>query len=599
MVTPILTKNLFKSSNLLSHPKTKNFTLTINSGAPDTSVAYGPGSIIHGSVSLQLPQSTQAYCVRVIFRCDERHGKIRQRSNTRASIDNGSRNSGSNNEDTLFEVESIVWGRRKEGNEWAVYHVAGGPWGGECKAVLWNYAIACQGVITGIVSTCSHPSSSFYLVQDTKELTAGRHMFLFAVKIPMVNYPPTLQDPSVDHKVIYTLQGFLDLPSATQPASPRYHTEHTAPQIITFLPLIHCSSTPPPSHREISRTSSGEPLVDVNAELGRAGHCPGETCTVKISAINKSDNKISSIHIALVANIEIIAAPPPQATTFPLTNVLTSTSLPPLPTKHRSQTLLSETFHTVIPRGALTPQTSTIRFRLPPTMLPSISTDICRSVDIRYDVVVSIPLTSSSSSSSSFWRVANPSPSTSSSYTASTNPSSTSSTTTSKPHTLTITLPLIIGTIPANRTSLTTQIVPSFLENPELPSFAKSDSTYPDSAPASPTSPISPWPESPMDERSTSVTPTDSLSSSEDRNPYEATLATGSGDPENSQDEQDPDLRVPSKRDSLMRLDASGHLLPPTKGRHPLIRRASSGSGSGSSGGLSGTDGVATGVVVV
>src|SRR4051812_33322026 len=64
-----------------------------------------------GQAILQLPQVTLAYCVRVVFKCHETRGKTRH---VRTSMDKAHHWNG-NSDPPLFEVESVIWGKVKEG----------------------------------------------------------------------------------------------------------------------------------------------------------------------------------------------------------------------------------------------------------------------------------------------------------------------------------------------------------------------------------------------------------------------------------------------------------------------------------------------------
>ncbi|RUS12887.1 hypothetical protein BC937DRAFT_86776 [Endogone sp. FLAS-F59071] len=380
----------------------------------------------------------------------------------------------------------------------------------------------------------------------------------------MVNYPPSLNDPSVDHKVIYTLQGFFDLPGSSQnPNSPSFQIEYTAPIPICFLPLIPCLTTREPAGCETWRSASGEPLIEITGELGRPACCPGDVCTVKLSVINKSDYKISALHVSLIVNMDLHAYVPSTTSTFvngdQLVTIPTSKSTSALPIKHRTSTLYSETSHVAIPRNTQTPHNVTLRFQVPTTVLPTVILDVGRSFNIHYNVVITIPL--GSANASAFWSFSSTTPSPSSS--SSNLPATVSTPPPSKHNTLTLTLPLTIATIPSNHPT-SFEPVPSFLENPQLPTFIKNDPMS-DSAPSSPISPISPWAETPSEELPAPG------GDSVEHNPFDVQMVPA------DDDELDPDLR----NQSLHRQDAAGYLLPPQKVRHSQHHKRSAGDAAG------------------
>lgn len=94
-------------------------------------------------------------------------------------------------------------------------------------------------------------------------------MYLFAIKLPDNNYPPTLYDNYIDHKINYTLQGYLDLKTPDQQL-------HTQPKHILYLPLI---SYQPTSNSPIQRKKlyqKGDAFIQIDAELLKPAYCPGK-----------------------------------------------------------------------------------------------------------------------------------------------------------------------------------------------------------------------------------------------------------------------------------------------------------------------------------
>jgi hypothetical protein len=103
-------------------------------------------------------------------------------------------------------------------------------------------------------------------MEPVSKLNAGNHMYLFAIKLPDVNYPPTLRDNYIDHKVDYTLQGFLDVVNPDQELQ-------THPVHIMYLPLVTCQPNSSPIRRK-KIYQNGEHLVQIDAELMRPAYCP-------------------------------------------------------------------------------------------------------------------------------------------------------------------------------------------------------------------------------------------------------------------------------------------------------------------------------------
>ncbi|KAI8089950.1 uncharacterized protein BX664DRAFT_386350 [Halteromyces radiatus] len=206
------------------------------------------------------------------------------------------------------------------------------------------------------------------------ELPVGNHMYLFAIKLPDVNYPPTLRDNYIDHKVNYTLQGFLDMVSPEQEIQ-------TQPVHIMYLPLVTCQLPSSPIQRKKIYQKEGQ-LVEIIAELMKPGYCPGDMCTIKMITQNQSDFKITHVDLTFMST------------------TASHMSTSQLEGFRRNHTLYSEKFYTAINKRTHD-QHTLLQFKIPPSCAPSTQTH--RHIDISYQIMITVPLyyTSSSSSSSS------------------------------------------------------------------------------------------------------------------------------------------------------------------------------------------------------
>ncbi|KAI8143413.1 hypothetical protein BJV82DRAFT_93209 [Fennellomyces sp. T-0311] len=129
--------------------------------------------------------------------------------------------------------------------------------------------------------------------EAASELKAGSHMYLFAIKLPNVNYPPSMHDNDLGYRVDYNLQAFLDMHDQ--------RTMETAPARVMYLPLISCvTELPIPKRTQVFRRGSNSSL-QLTVQAGKPAYCPGDSCTVKVITKNRSDHKISSFQVALVA----------------------------------------------------------------------------------------------------------------------------------------------------------------------------------------------------------------------------------------------------------------------------------------------------------
>ncbi|KAG0181019.1 hypothetical protein DFQ29_009553 [Apophysomyces sp. BC1021] len=186
----------------------RSFHLSITSGGLNKPVAFGPGSVVNGSVFLTLDKPLFARRLRIVFKCEE------QLSSKQVN--------------TLFSVETVVWHAKGNKNNQA-----------------------------------SFPSSNSILhgEENTPDsVSAGSQMYLFAIKLPNVNYPPSMHDSHFGHHVDYSLQGFLDLES---------NTIETKKLQVTYLPLIACNVG------ETSKDKVKQGEVEMVAELIQPAYLPG------------------------------------------------------------------------------------------------------------------------------------------------------------------------------------------------------------------------------------------------------------------------------------------------------------------------------------
>lgn len=91
-------------------------------------------------------------------------------------------------------------------------------------------------------------------------------MFLFAIRLPQVNYPPSMNDSHFGHHIGYTLQGVFDLVSASK-------TTEMIP--ILYLPLVTCNSSTYETSKKIQVFQKEDKKIEVTAELIKPAYCPG------------------------------------------------------------------------------------------------------------------------------------------------------------------------------------------------------------------------------------------------------------------------------------------------------------------------------------
>lgn len=95
-------------------------------------------------------------------------------------------------------------------------------------------------------------------------------MYLFAIRLPQVNYPPSMHDSPFGHRIHYTLQGILDTTTNTP------HLTATVP--IIYLPLVTCNATALTlTSKKTQVFEKEDKKIEVTAELIKPAYCPGKT----------------------------------------------------------------------------------------------------------------------------------------------------------------------------------------------------------------------------------------------------------------------------------------------------------------------------------
>ncbi|KAI9269233.1 hypothetical protein BDA99DRAFT_503927 [Phascolomyces articulosus] len=182
----------------------RSFNLSVIPSGQDRVVAFGPGSVLNGSVVLNLDKPVNAHNIRVVFKCEQYNE--------------------TNSKTTIFHVETFVWGHARS-----------------------------EGV--------------------NVELSDGSHMYLFAIKLPFVNFPPSIHGTYVGHHVEYSLQGFLELDDTP-------NCIETACVPVIYLPFVTCMPMDGDVLREGAKKNQvfrrNNAMIDVTAEMIKPAYCPGK-----------------------------------------------------------------------------------------------------------------------------------------------------------------------------------------------------------------------------------------------------------------------------------------------------------------------------------
>ncbi|KAF9171767.1 hypothetical protein BGX20_006961 [Mortierella sp. AD010] len=233
------------------------------------------------------------------------------------------------------------------------------------------------------------------LIQD-EPIQVKRHTFMFNIKFPRVNLPPSMMDG--DRSVVYSVHGELifqttpgDISTQSTLLSPKVH--------LKYLPLIPTSI---PHYPVIEMTQVMDPytnqlLFKTVIESPQRGVCLGESLPLSLTITNSSETELQSIHLSLV---RVISYPP--ASTASLTsnnnNNISQAITDPV-TVHTATIPISNT------SNKNTTWLETIQFKVPTNLglVPTTNKVITPLYKVDYYISVSIPVASRSSGLASWF----------------------------------------------------------------------------------------------------------------------------------------------------------------------------------------------------
>ncbi|KAI7866649.1 hypothetical protein BDF14DRAFT_1811067 [Spinellus fusiger] len=296
----------------LNSSTVSSFKLSVSSGH-DQQVAFGPGSVVNGSITLTLDKPLWAYNIRVSFRCEESN-----KNKTKS---------------TLFSVDEYVWGKARAD-------------------------------------------------QKRSELPKGSSVYLFAICLPHTNYPSSMRDTRIKHSINYALQGHLE-----------YHLESpygidTLPVSIFYLPLVKgalnpngCRSSEPEKGCQVF--TKGDTRIKMEGELIKTSYCPGDVCTIKLTITNASEHKITTIQVTFNSTATPLPDPPLWTEDAPIIGGI----------KEKHQSICTETFPVSIAKQSQ--GQAILQFHIPSHCVPSSQNHMGRYSEFSYTVTVTLPITSS------------------------------------------------------------------------------------------------------------------------------------------------------------------------------------------------------------
>jgi hypothetical protein len=108
----------------------------------------------------------------------------------------------------------------------------------------------------------------------------GSHIYLFAIQLPSsVNYPPTIRDAYLGHRIEYSLQGYLDFFDTNST------TKSTSLVPLTYLPLVTFDDYSIQYNNNKIREKTiqiGGETIQIKAKLANPSSCPGKIYYIQI-----------------------------------------------------------------------------------------------------------------------------------------------------------------------------------------------------------------------------------------------------------------------------------------------------------------------------
>ncbi|KAG0776157.1 hypothetical protein G6F62_009347 [Rhizopus arrhizus] len=214
--------------------------------------------------------------------------------------------------------------------------------------------------------------------ENGEELDIGTHLYLFAIQIPYnVNYPPTIKDDYLGHRIEYSVQGHIYLSDGMKRATNRLP--------LTYLPLVTFDTNPISTEKTV-RIERGEEYVLVSAKLVNPYSCPGDVCRIKLETQNRSSHSIHQVSVQLIS------------TTTSMKNNNTPIASTGPSYHHKRHEILSESHYVSIPKHTQNMSTTSIcAIQIPNSCVPTTQSHFAsKYIDITYEVVVFIPAMGSS-----------------------------------------------------------------------------------------------------------------------------------------------------------------------------------------------------------
>ncbi|KAL1920256.1 uncharacterized protein VTP21DRAFT_1402 [Calcarisporiella thermophila] len=215
-----------------------------------------------------------------------------------------------------------------------------------------------------------------------QQLPAGLHQWFFDIKLPAVNYPPSLNDDHVSSglSIKYSLRAVLVTPEGA--------VRHTPIKTVRYLPLV-----------EKAKAAAKEETKSLQLDAGGQGHgleatatiedgsiMPGDVVAIFLKVTNNTDSRITQAQATLIEHSVITGGPLARSMTM---GQLESNEMKESHrSKHHTETM-------AVSIGRHETRELRIQFEMPVNVfLPSITTPLPEGkvLKISHDLMLTLPL---------------------------------------------------------------------------------------------------------------------------------------------------------------------------------------------------------------
>ncbi|KAG0244177.1 hypothetical protein BGW41_000164 [Actinomortierella wolfii] len=373
----------------------QGYSLIVGSNNQNIVPIYGPGSSFQGQVILQLAKPIKGPCrLRVAFTCQQNLGPYPLASS-------------STNSPTSYPHEELtsVTANPPSPNSPSSIPTTSASHSHIGATIIRPFSSASTGSrrnSRSLDSTCSSVAGEHHVMLfdiehvlfEDQYMAVKRHLFMFTIKLPMCNFPPSFQEK--DRFVVYTVHS--DLTFMTQPEDPATRvTLQASPVQIKYVPMVPSSIVQFPviEMGQGLEPTTNKPLYKVTVESEQRGASPGESIPFRLTLSNTSPTELYSIQIALVRTMTFYpeyagrAAAASNSTTAsapisqysPESTIVDSTTIPVSTSPNKGLTW-SENIQYTIPKDS--------------NLIPTTNKTVTSLFKVDYYIAISVPIASKS-----------------------------------------------------------------------------------------------------------------------------------------------------------------------------------------------------------